>query len=181
MGHDAMKISLAHSRPWYREPWPWFLMSLPATAVVAGLTTAWIAFHSADGLVVGDYYKAGLAINQTLARDDEARAMALVATLQDMDGTLLVTLSGHLRPYPHELRLALVHPTRQGMDQTFVLRNVGGGRYRVAMPALHDGKWHVHLSDPAKAWRLVGVLHAPLGTPLTLSASAPAVQPPVGD
>ena len=71
-----------HSKPWYREPWPWFLMSLPATAVIAGLATVWIAVTSADGLVVGDYYKAGLAINQTLARDDTARALALTATLQ---------------------------------------------------------------------------------------------------
>ena len=57
------------ARPWYREPWPWFLMSLPATAVIAGVTTVVIAIQSADGMVVGDYYKAGLAINQTLQRE----------------------------------------------------------------------------------------------------------------
>ena len=44
-------------RPWYREPWPWLLMAGPATVLVAGAATTWIAFASADGLVAEDYYK----------------------------------------------------------------------------------------------------------------------------
>src|SRR5512147_2742844 len=105
-----------HSKPWYREPWPWFLIALPATAVVAGLTTVWIAFQNDDGLVVGDYYKEGLAINQTLARDDAARALALAATMKGEDGALELTLAGHLKTYPVQLILTLAHPTHQGMD-----------------------------------------------------------------
>lgn len=170
-----------HSKPWYREPWPWFLISLPATAVVAGLTTAWMAFHNADGLVVGDYYKAGLTINQTLARDDEARALALAATLENRDGALVLTLAGHIKAYPAQLNLALVHPIRQGLDQTLVLHYAGGGRYRTTLPTLHDGKWHVHLSDPAKSWRLAGILHTPLKGPVRLSAAEPVVHHPVGE
>ena len=38
-------------KPWYREPWPWLLMAGPAIVVVAGVTTAVIAFRGADGLV----------------------------------------------------------------------------------------------------------------------------------
>ena len=52
--------------PWYRDPWPWILMAGPAAVVVAGAITLWIAFASADGLVAGDYYKQGLAINQVI-------------------------------------------------------------------------------------------------------------------
>src|SRR4051812_31343236 len=43
-------------RPWYREPWPWLLMSGPAIVVVAGCLTAGIAWKSDDGLVADDYY-----------------------------------------------------------------------------------------------------------------------------
>ena len=85
-------LSAPTSKPWYREPWPWFLISLPATAVIAGVATVWIAATSADGLVVGDYYKTGLAINQTLARDDVAHALALTANLQHHDCALAPTL-----------------------------------------------------------------------------------------
>jgi hypothetical protein len=162
-------LSPTASKPWYREPWPWFLISLPATAVIAGLTTVWIAATTADGLVVGDYYKAGLAINQTLARDDAARTLALAATLQREDGALALTLAGHLKAYPDQLSLTLAHPTHQGLDQTLVLRHAGGGHYRTSLPAMPAGKWHAQLTDPASStWRLAGVLHTPFSQPVTL-------------
>ncbi len=160
------------SKPWYREPWPWFLISLPATAVIAGLTTVWIAVRSADGLVVGDYYKAGLAINQTLARDDVARDLALHAALRVEDGMLALTLDGQLPAYPAQLALLLAHPTRQGEDQQLTLDHTGNGRYRAAFPALADGKWHALLSDAAATWRLSGVLHTPLGETVALTTGA---------
>lgn len=159
-------------RPWYREPWPWFLISLPATAVIAGLATVWIAYQSADGLVVGDYYKAGLAINQALARDDAARALALTATLQREDGALGLTLTGNLQSFPDRLELALAHPTRQGQDQRLTLSHAGGGHYRTLLPAMAAGKWHAQLADSASTWRLSGVLHTPLNQAVTLTTAA---------
>ena len=38
-------------KPWYREPWPWILMSGPAIVVVAGTATAIIAIRTADPVV----------------------------------------------------------------------------------------------------------------------------------
>lgn len=163
-------------KPWYREPWPWFLMSLPAAAVIAGITTVWIAAKSADGLVVGDYYKAGLAINQTLARDEAARSLGLVATLAGDGDTLTVSLEGRMTSYPNALTLTLAHPTRQGQDQLVQLAHVGNGLFRAAMPALADGKWTLQLSDAAATWRLAGVLHTPFHQPARFSGADPAVQ-----
>lgn len=174
-------LSAPTSKPWYREFWPWFLISLPATAVIAGLTTVWIAARSADGLVVGDYYKAGLAINQTLARDDAARALGLTATLQSNDGTLALTLAGRLPAYPDQLSLTLAHPTRQGLDQALALSHTGGGHYRTSLPALPAGKWHAQLADSAATWRLFGVLHTPFGHPVSLTTGAESTVQPEGD
>jgi hypothetical protein len=174
-------LSIPASKPWYREFWPWFLISLPATAVIAGLATVWIAHQSADGLVVGDYYKAGLAINQTLARDDTARALALTATLQGGHDTLALTLAGRLQTYPDQLSLTLAHPTRQGQDQTLAFSHAGGGHYRAALPALPDGKWLALLADAAATWRLSGVLHTPFSQSVTLATDAETTVPPQGD
>lgn len=174
-------LSAPSSKPWYREPWPWFLISLPATAVIAGLTTVWIAMTSADGLVVGDYYKAGLAINQTLARDDAARALALTAILQREQGSLALTLAGRLRAYPDQLSLTLAHPTRQGMDQALTLSHVGDGRYRTSLPTMPAGKWHAQLSDAATTWRLAGVVHTPFNQPVKLTTDAESTVQPQGD
>ncbi|MBW8328500.1 MAG: FixH family protein [Thiobacillus sp.] len=176
-----MTNTALHSKPWYREPWPWFLISLPATAVIAGVATVWIAATSADGLVVGDYYKAGLAINQTLARDDAARALALTATMKNEAGVLALELGGRLKTYPRQLTLTLAHPTRQGMDQTLVLVHAGGGHYRAAQPVLPAGKWHAQLTDIASSWRLSGVLHTPFSQPVVLTSGTESTVQLQGD
>lgn len=163
-------------RPWYREPWPWILISLPAAAVLAGLATVWIAARSADGLVVGDYYKAGLAINQTLARDEAARALGVVATVAGDGNVLTLHLDGRLTPYPDTLRLTFAHPTRQGHDQSVVLAYAGNGLYRAAMPPLAAGKWTIELTDAATTWRLAGVLHTPFTQPARFPAADSIVQ-----
>lgn len=176
-----MNTLTAKRTPWYREPWPWFLASLPATAVIAGLATVWIATTNSDGLVVGDYYKSGLAINQTLARDDTARALGLAVTLRESDGALALTLTGKLAAWPDRLALTLAHPTRPGMDQTLTLHHAGAGQYHTPLPLLPAGKWHVQLTDPQGTWRLAGVLHAPLDAVVSLAASPTPLQPSQGD
>ena len=63
-------------KPWYREPWPWILMSGPAVVVVAALATAVIAVRTADGLVAEDYYRRGVDINKRLTREERAHLPA---------------------------------------------------------------------------------------------------------
>ena len=41
-------------RPWHREPWPWFIIGLLATAVIASFVTLWIALRHPDTQVVDD-------------------------------------------------------------------------------------------------------------------------------
>ncbi|HET8730535.1 MAG TPA: FixH family protein, partial [Moraxellaceae bacterium] len=74
--NDAVK------KPWYRQFWPWFIMALPAAAVVAGLTTVAIAYKNKDSVVRDDWYDEGKSINQDFARDDRAKAMGLSARFQ---------------------------------------------------------------------------------------------------
>lgn len=38
--------------PWYKYPWVWFMISLPASAVVAGLYTVYIAHQNAPQVIV---------------------------------------------------------------------------------------------------------------------------------
>jgi hypothetical protein len=52
--------------PWYRQFWPWFLIVLPGTAVIASLATAYVAINNQDPIVDGNYYKHGLTINEKL-------------------------------------------------------------------------------------------------------------------
>lgn len=40
--------------PWYRQFWPWFIIALPASAVIASFITLWLAISNPDHLIVTD-------------------------------------------------------------------------------------------------------------------------------
>ena len=42
------------SKPWYREPWPWFIIGLLGATVAAGFITLWIAMTNPDFQVVDE-------------------------------------------------------------------------------------------------------------------------------
>jgi hypothetical protein len=70
------------SRVWYREPWPWILMSGPAVAVIGSLVSAYLAIHGADPVVDEDYYQHGLEINRELAQQPQASPSRVQPDLQ---------------------------------------------------------------------------------------------------
>jgi hypothetical protein len=41
-------------QPWYRQFWPWFIIALPATAVIASFVTLWLALTHPDHLVIDE-------------------------------------------------------------------------------------------------------------------------------
>jgi hypothetical protein len=123
-------------RPWYREPWPWILMSGPAAVLLAGSATMWIAFASADGLVADDYYKQGLAINKRLAKEDEAGRRGISAEVSLRPGRLRIELKGDAPP---ALFVQLAHATRAGQDQRLRLAPVAPGAYEAELGDLPHG------------------------------------------
>jgi len=40
--------------PWYKQFWPWFIIALPASVVVASFFTLWLAISNPDHLVVDE-------------------------------------------------------------------------------------------------------------------------------
>ena len=133
------KVDSTVARPWYREPWPWILAAGPLIVVIAGIYTAWLAVQSNDGLVTDDYYRKGLAANQTIARSDEAARMGLAAGIRISGDTLSVRLQAADRGFvmPPTLALTINHPTRAGLDQSRLLVR-SGDRYsgEVRLPAV---------------------------------------------
>ncbi|HPQ97458.1 MAG TPA: FixH family protein, partial [Thiolinea sp.] len=62
-----MYLDHRDTQPWYRQFWPWVLICLPLTVVMASMVTLVIAMESSSGLVADDYYNEGRSINRTLA------------------------------------------------------------------------------------------------------------------
>jgi uncharacterized protein len=145
------------STPWYREPWPWLLMLGPALVVVAGINLMVVAFAGADALVADDYYKQGLGINRSLARDALARELRLAASVQ-VDAAhdrVRVALDGASGASP-ALKLLLRHPTRAAEDRAVALARVAPGVYEGRLQPVAPSAWRVQLEDGEVRWRLAG-------------------------
>lgn len=139
-------------KPWYRQLWPWLLISGPAAVLVAGAVTTWLAFASADGLVAEDYYRQGLAINKVLAREEAARRLGISADLELQGDRIRITLRNQS---PEALFVHLAHATRAGHDQRLRLARTPSGVYEAGLEALPAGRWHIVIEDPRGAWRIV--------------------------
>jgi uncharacterized protein len=170
------KVNSDVVRPWYREPWPWILAAGPFIVVIAGIYTAWLAVKSNDGLVTDDYYRKGLAANQTIARSEEAARMGLAAGIRIAGDTLSVRLRASDKGFvmPPTLAVTITHPTRAGLDQSRVLAR-GGDLYAGEFRLPAAGHWLVLLEDERKTWRLMGnvVLPANGETLIGVPASGP--------
>ncbi|KGE03332.1 CcoH-like protein [Pseudohaliea rubra DSM 19751] len=145
------------SAPWYRQFWPWFLIVLPGSVVVAAFVTLYIAHRHADDLVVDEYYKDGLAINRQLAKQDTARQRGYSARLIVSDDRIEVDTGG-VKGLAG-LRLRLSHPLEADRDFTVQLRRTGETRYAAALPAPVASNWHWILdAGEDGSWRLDGSL-----------------------
>ena len=140
------------SRPWYRETWPWLLMTGPAAVLVAGAVTTWIAFASADGLVAEDYYKQGMGINRRLAREEAAQQRGISAAVRLDPASIRVELQGAA---PEALFVHLAHATRAGHDLRLRLVPGADGVYAAELPPLPAGRWRAAIEDPRGIWRIV--------------------------
>ncbi|NCX03543.1 MAG: hypothetical protein EBV72_11790 [Betaproteobacteria bacterium] len=79
-------------KPWYRQGWPWLLMLMPGLAVVGGVITAYLAISSNHALVVGEYWREGKAINHSLAKEAQAKALGLELSMQQVGSDLRLQL-----------------------------------------------------------------------------------------
>lgn len=161
---EAAPAAATSVAPWYRHRWPWILMAGPFLVVVASFVTIWLAVSTDDGLVTDDYYRKGLAINQTLKMSERAQALGLQAGVTIALDSISLRLSASAPApefvAPSRVRLTVSHPTRAGLDQTQLLQ-LQNGRYAGKFKLPPDGHWVILLEDEAKSWRIMGNMILP--------------------
>jgi uncharacterized protein len=101
--------------------------------------------------VADDYYKRGLGINRTLAREARATAMGLQAEVR-MDGTRAVATITAKEALPDRVQLTLAHATRSANDRVVYLARTAGGRYEAPLVAPQQGRWSAILETPDWRW-----------------------------
>ena len=173
---ETLDANSPHPRPWYREPLVWMVLAIPATAVLGGVVMLVLANATWDGLVADDYYRRGMQIDRSLARDAEAARLGLRATLAfPAPGIVEARLAGtHDTAASDEARLDLrfARAARAGADVRVPMTRDAGGVWRGVLPALPPGKWYVQLDT--ERWRLAAPAQLPVPSgELVLRAPAP--------
>ena len=139
------------STAWYRQFWPWFLIALPGSVVIAALTTVYIAHRHADDLVSGDYYKRGLSINERLVQQEKAISLGIKAEVLIHDTLVQVRLQNPLsQPL---LLLEFTHPAEADHDFTLTIKETAPGLYMGELPRRVGPNWHWALSHENQ-WQL---------------------------
>ncbi|MBO4329453.1 MAG: FixH family protein [Rhodocyclaceae bacterium] len=160
------------NKPWYKHPWPWILIALPATAVVAGMITLWLAVVSFDGMVKDEDVhraKVGQGYEVDESRTQAARQLQLRATVLPDADAMGVTLHLERAPdmaLPPMLMLTVQQPAHEQLDQALVLMPTGQpGEYKArTTQAFGNGRRLLLLEDESRVWRLQGTISFPTET-----------------
>ena len=141
--------------PWYKQFWPWLLIGLPATTVVAGIAMIFIAGAQPVALVKDDYYEEGKAINRQLDRDKMAAALGRTAVISFGADTIdikLAQLAGE-----EQVTVQFIHPLDDRKDQRFEAMRIGPNHFQV-IGTVTPQRWYIELEGghQQQAWRLNG-------------------------
>jgi hypothetical protein len=156
-------VSEQDIKPWYRQFWPWFLICLPASAVIASLYTVSLAVRTTDSLVVSSDDGMDVVARRHLAAERRAQALGLGATIAFnlQSGAIVATLKAESNvDWPTSLDLLLSHPAFARRDRTIALTRSlpdesGNPTWSGHFVDVPGGRWYLVLED-GDAWRLNG-------------------------
>lgn len=147
--------------PWYRQPWAWFILTPLIAVVISSSVLLTIALGNADDLIKDDYYKDGLAINESMEKDHLAETLQLTGQLRfDLElAEVVLDLSGQAA-IADQVMIVMEHPVSAKMDLTITLNRVAGDRFVGQLNRPLKDRWYVSLEGetaetPAQAWRFV--------------------------
>lgn len=154
---DRIPSARGTEAPWYAQFWPWFLITLLASVVIASFMLLYIANRHSDDLVVDEYYKTGLAINRELEDIQRAEALGISARLIFSPERVEIETKGPVSD--PELKLQLSHPLEADQDFSVTLQRRQNGVYSAVLKREVFQRWHWKLQSPENGgWRLDGVL-----------------------
>lgn len=139
-------------KSWFKQFWPWFLILLPMTVVVASITTLVIATNNKPDMVVDDYYKTGKAINADLSLVKKAHELGLSALVSQQDNRLRISINGSKSNA--SISFSLYHSTQAKRDKTAMLTADAKGNYYYQTEKSLKGKWTLRIEPFDKHWRL---------------------------
>lgn len=148
-------MSTEASKPWYKQPWLWFVLSVPISSVILSSIMVTVAFVGKDSLVSDNYYKDGMAINQTIEQDQLAASLGLapLLSINNQEVRLQLKASSAI-PVQSFLTLKLLHPTVSAKDVIIKLLPSGNGLFLGELPHAIEGRRYLDLYAFDNSWRI---------------------------
>ena len=148
------------TQPWYRQFWPWFIIALPASAVIAGLTTLWISMQTTDSLVLipRDGVKTEADRQVAAARLASELGLAAIVDIDRNTGVVTAVMRrGELRDTPVTLEFEMSHPAFADRDRLITLNKAipdgeGNPVWVGHFISLPEGRYYAVLKS--SEWRL---------------------------
>ncbi|TDR33135.1 FixH family protein [Hydromonas duriensis] len=169
--HVSQNSNKKIAEPWYKNHVVLLMLTLPLVVVLASFITLYLAIKTNDGVLDDDYYKQGLAINQDLARDNQAKTLGLTAQLQikgpavELKMTSLATAALAGQP----IKMSLQNMASKTEDSVLTLVPAGEGVWRGELKKqISTGHWHIQLE--AQDWRLTQTVVGGMQSPISFSA-----------
>lgn len=167
-------MTIDKNKCWYKQFWPWFLIFLPSSVVIASIITIILAVQGADSLVSDDYYKEGKLINKNLRKIEYSKKMGLSGGLSIKDNQLQLNVSAKEKTIklPPVLKMTFIHPASADKDLSITLiesTDINSNEPKIMVGAnytsqknieliklLSQGAWYVRLLPLDKTWQLNG-------------------------
>lgn len=151
------------TQPWYRQFWPWFIIGLLSSSVIAGLTTVWISLQTTDSLVVMSDDGMQIVAERRINAEQLAAELQLAALIEintDTGAISAAMRSGDLQSTPATLDLEFTHPAFAERDRLIPLHRAppdeaGNPVWSGHFVDTPDGRWYVTLKA-GDEWRLSG-------------------------
>lgn len=147
--------------PWYKQFWPWMLIALPGSVVIACVITIIISIRYSDDLVVGDYYKSGLSINTEIEKQRVATKYNISA-LFNIDKERFDSGILHCKLLSdHELKSKFLtvyfrHTINAENDRVVILNRSDKTRlYEAPFFKLGKGSYLLTIESSDKKWQLI--------------------------
>lgn len=147
--------------PWFKQFWPWFLIALPLSVVIASLITFRLFHLHQVTLVSEDYYKEGKGINIDRSRFAHADKLKIQAEIQINPELAILTLDKGLLPHFPALHIKFQHRTLAEQDLEFMLNPDAKGRYRIPIQHELSGPWYIEITTFDRTWALSHRIHLP--------------------
>ncbi|CBL44777.1 Hypothetical protein HDN1F_11940 [gamma proteobacterium HdN1] len=150
---------MTDSKPWHQQFWPWFLISLPATAVIAGLYTVFLAVQQPPDIVRDKIITDGKSVN--MYQEELQRAKALGVAFQynfeaNARQLRLTPINGVDAEQTPLLNVSLQHPTLKARDIDAIAARMPDGGYALMLAESPSGRYRMQIGTPTGGWLING-------------------------